>query len=100
MRGKSTQSTRRVPCEGFPELGSNVRLYAGPEAGSRASDVTFGLFLELRDLGFFFLLAQGETQEEHRPERRERQQEFEEAFHLNLPPFFYNQNAAKSQFAF
>jgi hypothetical protein len=77
-----------------------MRLYAGPEAGSQASDVAFGLFLELRNLGFFFLLAQGVTQEEDRPERRERQQEFEEAFHLNLPHFFYSQIAAKSQFAF
>jgi len=52
--------------------------------------MAFGLFLELRDLGLFLLLAEREPQEKYRAERHEGQQEFEEAFHLNLPRYFYN----------
>jgi hypothetical protein len=47
--------------------------------------VAFGLFLKDRDLGFLFLFSEMETEEEHRAERHYSQQEFEEAFHRNLP---------------
>jgi AmmeMemoRadiSam system protein B/AmmeMemoRadiSam system protein A len=47
--------------------------------------VAFRLFLEDRDLGFLFFLPEILTDEEDRPERQHGQEEFEEAFHRNLP---------------
>jgi hypothetical protein len=45
-------------------------FYAGPAAGSKASNIRVGLFLELRDLGLFFLFSEREAQEENRTERQ------------------------------
>jgi hypothetical protein len=71
-------------------------FYAGPMAGFMGSAGGFGFFLEFRDLGFFVLSSKGEAQEEYRAERQERQQEFEEAFHSNLPHSFLSKTAKKS----
>jgi hypothetical protein len=45
----------------------------------------FGFFLEDRDLGFFLFFPEIMSKEERRAERQQGQQEFEEAFHRNLP---------------
>jgi hypothetical protein len=52
-----------------------------------ASLGTFGLFLKDRDLGFFLFFPEIVTEEEHRAQRQNRQEKFEEAFHRNLPSF-------------
>lgn len=59
--------------------------------------MTFGLFLEDRDLGFFLLFPEVESEEEDGAERHDREQEFEEAFHRNLPCPDSIEIAAESQ---
>jgi hypothetical protein len=52
---------------------------------SDASLGAFGLFLKDRDLGFLLFFPEIVTEEEHRAQRQNRQEKFEEAFHRNLP---------------
>src|SRR5512135_1556745 len=47
--------------------------------------VAFGLFLEDRDLGFFFFFPEIVPETEYCAQRHHGQQELEEAFHRNLP---------------
>jgi hypothetical protein len=72
----------------------DVVFYADRTAAG--SLVAFGLFLEDRDLGFFFLFPEVETEEKHRAQRQHSEQEFEEAFHRNLPSLIVLKRGKKS----
>jgi hypothetical protein len=84
---KDDQDRRRRPLHDQVLVGAAARraAWGSGRLNAGASLVYFRFFLEDRDLGFFFLLPEVVPKEEHRAQRQHRQQEFEEAFHQNLP---------------
>jgi hypothetical protein len=71
-------------------------FYAGLTVCFAGSADIIGFFLELRNLGFFVLFSEREAQEKHGAEREERQHEFEETFHSNLPSSFLSKTEKMS----
>jgi hypothetical protein len=78
----------------LPDGGDDGLLYARGNAGG--SLVAFGLFLEDRDLRSLLFFPEVLTEEKRRAQRQHRQQEFEEAFHQNLPSIILLKTREKS----